>query len=132
MPSLILFWLGCGSGDPAQLYEDGVAEQSPAVCMKIPLNDPRRLECLTTIAHQAASTMDIETAILACAAVQEGTWQDECFFQISDEGNLIGEQARRVCEKAGQFSSRCVNHAASRDVEMNLLNSGQQGQEGWA
>ena len=74
-------------------------------------------DCLTALIEANPSNADNEAF---CAQLESEKWKGECFFQLSDAGALVGEAAKRTCQKAGAFSEDCLRHAAARDVEQNI------------
>ncbi|MDP2304801.1 MAG: hypothetical protein Q8P18_02080 [Pseudomonadota bacterium] len=74
-----------------------------------------REECLEEVASTASNGADWAAAAGACAALSEGQWRDECFFQAAEIGvrshGAAGyPAAARMCQRAGGFESRCHAH----------------------
>ena len=74
--------------------------------------------CLQSVLQTASS---LEEAGTICAPVSNEKIRGECFFLVSDEYQLTGEQAMSMCAKADPFTEDCLRHAAARDVEQNIF-----------
>ena len=59
--------------------------------------DPRRAEAL-------------------CPAQKQPYMQDECWFVRVDAAQLLGEEARQGCQRAGRYAGPCISNALSREI----------------
>ena len=116
-----MIWLfACQATDPQSQLHKAVQLQAPALCQS--LSEEQRLECMLSIL-QVTVPNDINEALQSCGPIEAQKWRGECFFLVSDIGELIGEDAKSVCQIADPFSEDCLRHAAARDVEVHLLSS---------
>ena len=76
--------------------------------------DPNINTCRTAQALKFAQNGDSDSALQACAALEETLWQSECFFTISEELSLkpdTYEKAISACDYAKQFAKSCWHHS---------------------
>ena len=118
--------LSGGCVDPptdAEAYLAAAADPLDAgACAAI--GDPRlRGECLAMVAAEIAqATGELDVAASRCAQIPaEEAWRGECYFLVVDAVELIGEDARRLCQEAGQYRDRCLGHALQREGRPLLL-----------
>lgn len=77
-------------------------------------------ELAITCRVQAAATLgargESERAWTVCAALDEGTWRQECHFRAGEELGANGHTVAglRHCAQAGRFSRNCLTHAGWR------------------
>ena len=126
---IALILLGCtnpdsepSAADKAEMmvrYTQALESEDVQLCLTLP--EPLLSECAVGLAQTQVEDGRLEAAMVSCKAMPEGKGRDECTFQVVDTARLTGDQAITLCQEAGQFQRDCVNHAASRDVEENIL-----------
>lgn len=72
-----------------------------------------RGECASFAASRAASAGQADEALNACIALGLPASQ-ECAFLVADTAELLGDEARRACDAAGELRFECLCHAADR------------------
>ena len=78
--------------------------------------------CLQNIIEKSPkSTLQFEKIQRACSEIQGVVLREECFFLLSDEFQLLNEEAIQQCALAGAFQEDCLRHAAARHVEVELF-----------
>ena len=116
-----MIWLfACQATDSQSQLQSALQHQEPLRCQDLP--EELRLECMLSILQQTVPK-DINEALQSCGPIEEQKWRGECFFLVSDIGELVGDDAIAVCQIAEPFSEDCLRHAAARDVEVNLFTS---------
>jgi len=112
----LLLASGCTpQGEPAEqalLSQPEGAAISAQDCQLQPFDELRVL-CLVDAAAHAAGSGDEAAAEAACAALEAGTWNQECHFRAGEELARAGELGAAIghCARAGRFSRFCVTHA---------------------
>ena len=70
---------------------------------------------------QMQNKRDIQELLDACSLLTDRSLKGECYFLVSDESKLTGDNAREVCRFAEPFSEDCLRHAAAREVEQSIF-----------
>ena len=112
----LALWVACSPKSDSELYTLALSKQNPALCLEI-LNGDVQGDCMTAVIEAAPSSTENESF---CARLESEKWKGECHFQLSDANLLVGEKAKVMCQKAGEFSEDCLRHAAARDVEQHI------------
>jgi hypothetical protein len=87
-------------------YAAALRSGDPAACRA--LEDPTlRADCLLAVVEGQARAEPEATAAL-CEEVPEGTWRDECWFQLAERSDQPEH-----CARAGLFADDCRLHALS-------------------
>lgn len=68
------------------------------------------------LARELALDGQLAQSQSTCAALEAGTWRDECFFLLADSQADTPLQARELCGQAGRFRNQCIGHAIARAV----------------
>jgi len=113
----VIWLLACQPADEATIYQKALQNNDLQLCQK--LSNAKQAECGATVIALMAEE-DPNGALQACNQIKEKKWRGECFFLISDNAGLIGDDARAVCALADPFVEDCLRHAAARDVEQSL------------
>jgi hypothetical protein len=81
--------------------------------------------CRVSVAARSAASGDDRGAMLACLAIDEGLWREECHFRAGEELGRLGNVERSLehCAMAGEYARNCVTHAAWGMPAVEGLNS---------
>ncbi len=110
-----LLALSCGGPESHPLADYIAATRTPASTACEDIAHPSLAgECTALRARDLART-DEATAVAACARIPPGTWQEECYFLVSDALDATGAKAEALCATAGRFNLQCLSHARSRE-----------------
>jgi len=116
---LIIALLGCGGS--------GGITSDPDVASRVLALEPHSLSqceplefpeiqsiCRVTVAARSAASGDARGAMLACTAIDEGLWREECHFRAGEELGRLGNVERSLehCALAGEYARNCVTHSA--------------------
>jgi len=120
---LLGFFLCCGPGeDPQQDLRQHylAALQAPSVeaiahCNQLP-QDTLRGNCLTYVAADLATAHQTTRAFEVCESITSRLWQQECWFLVTDNAQLIGHEGAQACARSGRYHHRCLGHLATRTV----------------
>lgn len=100
----------------AHRYVQAAASGDPAACDA--LEDPMlRGECRVLLLPQVVARDGPAAGAALCEALQPGVWADECWFQLAEQVQAEGEEARALCARAGGFRVRCLGHVVNRLAE---------------
>ena len=99
------------AGDAAA-YREGMDD--PAACDRL-MDADLRGEC-QAFAAAALAKEDPEAGAMACELNLHPLWGQECWFLLADARDLIGEEARQTCERAGRMRRQCSAHATARET----------------
>lgn len=73
-----------------------------------------RHACLQEQALQQAQGSAAQHSAALCKGIDDGIWQEECFFRVAERAILVGDQAfastMGLCLEAGRFESNCRDH----------------------
>ncbi|MDG1482000.1 MAG: hypothetical protein P8R54_20585 [Myxococcota bacterium] len=73
-----------------------------------------RHACLQEQALQQVQGGSAEHSAALCKRINDGIWQEECFFRVAERAILDGDQAfastMGLCLEAGRFESNCRDH----------------------
>jgi hypothetical protein len=126
---LFLALFGCGGGGVA--LDPDVASRvlslephSLSQCEPIEFPEIQSI-CRVSVAARAAASGDDRGAMLACSAMDEGMWKEECHFRAGEELGRLGNVERSLehCALAGEYARNCVTHAAWGMPAIEGLNS---------
>lgn len=108
-----LIFLSCSTQSDAirypQILENGIAKH----CLDLQDRDLQG-DCLSSFVKKDPFNEKIPEL---CSKLSSEKWRSECFFQLSDEGEHIGETAIALCSQSGEFKEDCLRHAGARHVE---------------
>ena len=78
--------------------------------------------CLQESIHQSYQEQQpLQEMIAYCTQLSVSLIQEECYFLIADEYQLIEQSALDLCSQTGTFQEDCLRHASARHVEMQLF-----------
>ena len=126
---LFLALFGCGGGGVA--LDPDVASRvlslephSLSQCEPIEFPEIQSI-CRVSVAARSAASGDDRGAMLACSAMDEGMWKEECHFRAGEELGRLGNVERSLehCALAGEYARNCVTHAAWGMPAIEGLNS---------
>lgn len=73
-----------------------------------------RHACLQEQALQQVQERSAQHSAALCRGIDDGIWQEECFFRVAERAILAGDQAfastMGLCLEAGRFESNCRDH----------------------
>ena len=118
MIGVLLSWLlACGDDETLSVAQQALADNSTALadCDQA-LFTEMATTCRVFRAIESAASGDVDAAGLACGAVRDALWKDECHFRVAEELGRVGrvQVALRHCAEAGGFASDCVTQTAWR------------------
>ena len=116
MPLLLLALLACRpapdppTDPPADPLTDQIAASAAGDCARI-VDPDMRAECAVF-----AVRADPARAADLCPQISVPFWQDECWFMAADAADLLGEERRIACLRAGRYQGPCIANALSREL----------------
>jgi hypothetical protein len=118
MIGVLGFWLlACGGEEPMSVAQQALVENASELAdCDMALFTEMATTCRVLRAIESAASGDVDAAGLACGAVRDALWRDECHFRVAEELGRVGriQVALRHCAKAGDFASDCVSQTAWR------------------
>jgi hypothetical protein len=133
---LSLWLLACGDGETLSVAQQALVDNSTALadCDQALFTEVATT-CRVMRAIESAASGDVDAAGLACGAVRDALWRDECHFRVAEELGRVGrvQVALRHCAKAGGFASDCVTQTAWRyprwEARVRVYIDGEEGEE---
>lgn len=127
----LLLLLACAPPSDRELYLQALdvgGVEAGGLCAQI---QDRSLqgECLSHAAATLVKGGHAEEGFRRCREILDPVWQEECWFLVADEAELLGEEARGACRHAGRFRAHCLGHAIGREVRDVETRFGKVGQE---
>jgi hypothetical protein len=112
------FWLlACGGEEPMTVAQQALVDDASelADCDRA-LFTEMATTCRVVRAIESAASGDVDAAGLACGAVRDALWKDECHFRVAEELGRLGriQVALRHCAESGDFAYDCVTQTAWR------------------
>lgn len=113
---LLLALLACrpvfdpATDPPADPLTDQIAASAAGDCARI-VDPDMRAECAVF-----AVRADPARAADLCPQISVPFWQDECWFMAADAADLLGEERRIACMRAGRYQGPCIANALSREI----------------